>query len=137
MITENYKGKLNELYDKAKSIGDSHSKLEFLSDTIFDFTTYDSLVSEQFASKMLEVIDCILNRTTYKYQEENDNYINFLAMVNMPFLCDKIEWGMSIRGAWFEEYDSNKTIFTIEYDWVIQKKDIQEFMRQLIEWSKE
>lgn len=104
----------------------SRSPLEYLGDHIFDFTTYDSEVSELFASKAVEVCEAISNRSTFDYIKEPENYRWFLLMCNMPFFASKIEWGTSIRGAWWdhgikfrslglwegEKQLTNETVFT-------------------------
>ena len=80
------------------------SKLEYLSDYIFDFTTYDGEMAEVFATKALEVCKAITEKTTFEYIENNENRKWFLIMVNMPFFANKIDWGTSIRGCWWETY---------------------------------
>ena len=138
----NYKKKLDELFKKSteQTSCPAPNKLAFLGEYIFDFTTYDSGIDELLASRMLEVVECILNRTTFEYQEEEENYLNYLLMVNYPFLHNKLEWGMSIRGAWFDEYGSHSDggVYDICYidDFNIPIKDINIFMKELIEWSK-
>ena len=49
-------------------------------------------------------------RTTFEYIESN--HFNYLLMVNMPFFKDKLEWGGSIRGAWWDLHGDKE--FTIE-----------------------
>lgn len=78
-----------------------HSRLEFLGDNIFNFTTYDSEMSELFASKALEVCAAISDGKTFNYIETPENHQWYLIMVNMPFFSEKIEWGTSVRGAWW------------------------------------
>ncbi|MBL0317485.1 MAG: hypothetical protein IPP69_17640 [Flavobacteriales bacterium] len=144
---ENYKEQLNKLYLEAKENhgGGPNSKFEFLSSDIFDFTTYDGSIDELFAKNMIEVIDCILNKTTFEYHKSGQygvKYLNFLTMVNTPFMKGKLEWGTSIRGAWFDEYGypsekEEDKFYSITSDWKIPKKEITEFMKQLLEWSKE
>jgi len=107
------------------------SRLDFIGETIFNFTMYDGDASERFALKMIEVIECIINRTTFEYQKEN--YDNYLTMVNMPFLVDKLDWGGSIRGAWL---DYSKE-YTVSYDIKIEKEEIELFLTQLIKWYYE
>lgn len=114
-------------------------KLLFLSDYIFGFTTYDVRVSELLAEKMIEVIDCILNRKTFEYQEAESNYINFITMVNTRFLEDKLDWGTSIRGAFFNKYGENgDTVaeYKLTSDLYIPKSEVELFFKELIEWSK-
>ena len=122
----------------------SHNKMAFIGNYIFNFTTYDGFMDELLAGKMMEVIECILNGTTFEYHKHGENeanYINYLVMVNMPFLKDKIEWGGSIRGAWFDEYghhsESKPAVYEIGcVDLVVPKIEIKQFIKQLIEWSK-
>jgi len=134
---KDFKKELDNLYQEHKFWECSpDNKLEFIGSTIFDFTTYDNRVDEIFASKMITVLDVILNRATFEYQQENnDNYYNYLLMVNMPFLQDKLEWGPSIRGAWID--DCTDKTFEIDCGRLIVKsKELKEFVKQLIEWSK-
>ena len=44
------------------------------------------------------------NSKTFEYQEEeeSENYNWFLIMCNMLFFADKLNWGTSIRGAWWD-----------------------------------
>lgn len=145
---ENFKEQFDKRYLEAK---ENHgcppkNRFQFLGSDIFNFTTHDGGVDELFAKKMLEVIDCILNKTTFEYHkhgEDEANYLNFLTMVNMPFLQGMLDWGTSIRGAWFDEYGfptnlpEEERFYQITHDWKIMKRDILEFMKQLIEWSNE
>ena len=78
---------------------DVESRLEYLSDEIFNFTTYDSEMSELFASKAIEVCKAINERTTFEYIKDPENYKWYLLMCNMPFFANRTEWGTSIRGA--------------------------------------
>lgn len=77
------------------------SRLEYLSDHIFNFTTYDSEMSEIFATKAVEVCIAINDSKTFEYIKEPENYKWFLLMCNMPFFEPRLEWGTSIRGAWW------------------------------------
>ena len=110
------------------------SKEEFTGNAIFDFTTYDGDIDVLFCNKMLEVIECILNDETFEYQDKsNDNYINYLLMVNMPFLDGKLEYGTSIRGAWFiidKRYEIDCGRIVIEYG------ELKIFIKELIKWVK-
>ena len=110
---------------------ESYSKIEHLGNVIFDFTTYDSDVDVLFAEKMIEVLKCILEKRTFEYQKDRNQYINFLTMVNMPFLTDKLEWGTSIRGAWFDDFKEYK-IDSCGIE--IKNKELTQFIDDLIEW---
>ena len=94
---------LEHSFNMAGQIADERgSRLEFLADHVFDFTTYDSAMSELFAAKALDVCVAISNGTTLDYIKAEDNYRWFLLMVNMPFFAGRLEWGTSIRGAWWD-----------------------------------
>jgi len=93
--------------------GEKISKLEFLADYIFEFTTYDGDISELFAEKMVEVLRAINDGKIYEFIKDEENYKWYIIMCNMPFLGDKLEWGTSIRGAWWSYDDPFEvTMFT-------------------------
>lgn len=96
---------LNESYEETKAWSNAtDTRLEYLGDWIFDFTTYDGGMAELFASKALEVCDAITNKTTFDYIKDERSYEWFLLMCNIPFFSSKIEWGTSIRGCWWDSY---------------------------------
>jgi hypothetical protein len=127
--------KLDELYLFHRNILDEddreeYYKHEFLGGVIFNFTTYDGEMDELLSSMMVPVIECILRKKTFEYQEKY--YIYYIMMVNMPFLADKLDWGTSIRGAWFDdskgyEIDCGRII--------IDKGELTEFMEDIVEWG--
>ena len=92
------------------------SRYEYLADHIFDFTTYDSEISYLFGRKALEVCVAINNGQIFEYHEKMandyqwyiDNYHWYIIMVNMPFFTDKLQWGTSIRGAWWDSCNGIK-----------------------------
>jgi len=77
------------------------TRLEYLSDYIFDFTTYDSEKAEEFAMRAVEVAEVINNGHTFDYIKDPVQYRWYLLMVNMPFFAGRLEWGTSVRGAWW------------------------------------
>jgi hypothetical protein len=97
-----YRRMLEDGYKETSNFSGMMSRLEFLSDYIFDFTTYDGEMSELFAKKALEVCAAISNGTTFDYIKDADNYRWFLWLCNTPFLVSRLEWGTSIRGAWWD-----------------------------------
>ena len=114
------------------------SRLAFVGGMIFNFTTYDSSIDEILATKMLEVIEAILNKNTFEYIEgSEENYMNYLTMVNMPFFKYKLSWGTSIRGAWFESYAWKGKTFDFDCGRIAVKgEEMEEFFKQLIEWTR-
>lgn len=106
-----YKRMLEEGYKETAALLDDTSRLEFLADHIFNFTTYEGDYSELFAKKALEVCAAISDRKTFEYIAQPEGRLWYLLMVNMPFFSDKLEWGTSIRGAWWGAQPHN----TIEF----------------------
>ncbi len=128
---KNFKEILEKEYTEEKEWNEClDTRLQYVGNTIFNFTTYDGDADSRFALKMIEVLESIINRTTFEYQIEN--YDNYLTMVNMPFLVDKLEWGSSIRGAWL---DTAKK-YVLSNDIEIEKDEIEQFCTQLIDWAK-
>lgn len=78
-----------------------NTNAEFLANSIFDFTTYDSRMDDLFGRKAVEVCAAINDRKTFDYQRTPEGYLWYLIMCNMPFFAGKLEWGTSIRGAWW------------------------------------
>lgn len=138
-----YKKELEKLYLEEKSISGCppENRNQFLGSYIFDFTTYDNDLDEYFAKKMIEVINAILTQTTFDYIKDESNYLNYITMCNMPFLKNKLEWGASIRGAWFDNYgypnEGENKVYKIGCggEFIIPKSDVNNFMKQVIEWS--
>lgn len=79
------------------------SKYHWAALEIFHLTTYDSSLDEFFVKKIIEVSKAILNRETFEYIEDKQNYIIYVLVCQMFNRFDWIEWGTSIRGAWFEK----------------------------------
>jgi hypothetical protein len=89
--------------------GEPASRLAYLSSHIFEFTTYDGKLAEEFARKALEVCRAISERKTFEYIADPANYRWFLLMCNMPFFSLRLNWGTSIRGAWWDTSTPNAT----------------------------
>lgn len=81
------------------------SRLAYLAHHVFDFTTYDDGASELFAKKALEACVAISGKSSFEYIKDPDNHRWFLIMVNMPFFARRLDWGTSIRGAWWNHAD--------------------------------
>jgi hypothetical protein len=118
------------------------SKLEFLSEYIFDFDTYESEVAELFAAKALQVCYAISNSITFDYIENKDNRIWFLLMCNMPFFKIRITWGTSIRGAfWDTGITLNSCCLSSEGDQIIEEiefsvEEWNDFINAMIKFSE-
>lgn len=100
-----YLAMLQHSYESAMAHNECppHSRLAFLSEAVFDFTTYDGAMDEFLAQKAVEVCEAITERKTFEYIERSEEHYRwYIAMVNMPFFADRLSWGTSIRGAWWD-----------------------------------
>ena len=129
-----YKKLLDDSFELSKGVNNIETKLEYIGDCIFDFTTYDSAATELFTTLMLGVLNALVTRTLSDYQESPERYLTYLIAVNSPFLKDKIEWGTSIRGAWLIEYEGKE--YHLYDNLIVPQKDICKFISTLIEWAK-
>lgn len=77
------------------------TRLEWLAVYVFGFTTYCGEMDTLFAGRAIEVCKAISSRTTFQYITDQDNHVWYLLMCNMPFFKGRLEWGSSIRGAWW------------------------------------
>ena len=143
MNKDEFKKALTDRFEETKCLYEAQGTddewwaWDFLSGDVFDFTLYDSGMDKEFSMIMLEVIKCVLNRETFEYQNKSAaNYKNYLTMVNMPFLAGKLNWGGSIRGAWFDDYMS-KPFDVCCGEIEVDPKDINVFMSAVVEWADE
>ena len=79
------------------------SKYKWVAEKVFDLTTYDDDLDERFAKDILEVCKVILENRNFDYIKTENNYVKYILVCQL--LNDRrwLEWGSSIRGAWFEE----------------------------------
>ena len=78
-----------------------HTKLNFLADAIFGITTYENSIARSMAQEFLQVCEAISNNTTFDFISSGEGCNIYLRTINYPFFMDRIEWGSSIRGAWW------------------------------------
>jgi len=135
---KDFKKILNEMMKDSEEFNDFKysSKYEFLGNNVFNFVTYDGEFDIILARSMIEVIEVIIEDKNFEYIKNRDNYLNYIIMINMPFLYNMLDWGTSIRGAWI---DGSKEIQIDCYNLTleIQKGEILDFLRQMIEWVNE
>lgn len=134
-MSVNYKDELVKDYELMKEIQPDGElgRSEYLGDYIFDFTTYDGAMSDLFAKKAIEVCKAITDRTTFEYIKRIKDYQWYLTMVNMPFFQGKLNWGGSIRGAW---WDFSEPVTMSQMDG-IPLEQWNNFIRGMIEFQLE
>lgn len=109
----NYKNLLQNSFEEIKSHGNPDlSPLEYLGGYIFEFTTYDDSIDRLFGEKALEVCEQISDGTVFGYLQDDDNYKWYLIMINMPFFSVRLDWGSSIRGAWWSHSKDDLSLFS-------------------------
>lgn len=134
----NYKEKLEHDYLLQKSYHDGiYTVEEYLSEYIFNYTTYDSTIDEQIVFRSCVIIDAILRGTTVKLiDDEADWYLWYIIIVNMPFFVDKIEWGTSFRGAWFQFHRGTAFDGVFE-NAVFDTEDLKNCMKAIVDFYTE
>ena len=129
MLEHSYKMYKEITFDK------DATKLEYLASGVFDFITYEDHHSQVMATKCIEVCLAITNKTTYEYISSECDYRWYLIMVNMPFFQNKLEWGTSIRGAWWDVYgDETISILGKELFW--NERMLEEVKFKKEEWDE-
>lgn len=125
---------LDTFHIRDRDLSKLQNKIMFLSDYIFDFTTYHDNISLDMAADMLNVLSAIQNRSSFEYISDDRNYRTYLTMINMPFLNGKLEWGTSIRGAWFDCCGQDETYTFALGSISVPKKEFDIFIKELLEW---
>ena len=105
---------VQKMWEQWLSWGDFHEeasekeqKLIFLSSEILGLTTYDDALDVHFGRMVLESMKQIQNKTTFEYIKNKNNYAEYILSCNL--MKGWLDWGSSIRGAWFSDYDGNIT----------------------------
>jgi len=101
-ILETYYKWVND-YNLNDYLSESEKKKAFLCDVILDMTTYDMGISIEIGEMVLETLIQIKNRTTFEYIKDATNYKNYI--LSCQFIMDWLNWGTSIRGAWFDTFE--------------------------------
>lgn len=104
MNKEDYLNVLEESFDTQLEVyGEKRSsKLVWVANAIFDFNTYDDALDEEFAIIALEVAQAITKGKTFEYIEDETRYKNYVLMCHIPFFANRLSWGSSIRGAFWD-----------------------------------
>lgn len=97
-----------ELYKKdyefhSEVVCEGSDKYDWAASQVFDLTIYDSALDELFVKKIIEVCKVILERRNFEYIQDETCYVTYILVCQLLERLHWIEWGTSIRGAWFEE----------------------------------
>lgn len=93
---------LNKAY-KEDSEYETHpdSKKEWLVSTIFQCGSYSSEVDEKICDIFVSVCFAITKKETFEYVEDFERYVNYTMVANSSFMFNMLDWGTSLRGAWW------------------------------------
>ncbi|HCI0210638.1 TPA: hypothetical protein NN553_004502 [Pseudomonas aeruginosa] len=99
-----------KIFEESHKVSDSfqcesRSRLAYIASAIFGIDTYDSNMDAFMAWRAIEVCQAISSRTTFDYIKDLESYRWYLIMCHFPFFADRIDWGSSIRGAWWSSYE--------------------------------
>lgn len=79
------------------------SKLNFIATEVFLIWTYDSAMNDKMGREFLKICDVITKGDNFTFIDTSEeNYELYLRTVSYPFFKRKLEWGGSIRGAWWK-----------------------------------
>lgn len=106
MIYQKSRDVFKREYEFYKECDAFKNKYEWAASHIFDLTTYDGSLDEMFVKLILEVCDVILEDENYEYIKDETNYFTFIAVCQRLSSLGWIDWGTSIRGAWFEDHQN-------------------------------
>ncbi len=130
-VRELFKGSFEEYIDGYED-GD---KYEWCSNYVFGLKTYDGELDKEFVEKIFEVCKAILDRTTFAFiNQSEEKYSQFIIVCNLFEKYRWIDWGTSIRGAWFEADGESKALVETDEGDVPFTKDN---LRILIEFVEE
>lgn len=70
--------------------------------SVLDITTYDSDMDKIMVDMMMPTLLAIGDKTTFELVEGSpEQYKDFIITVNLPICERRLNWGTSIRGAWW------------------------------------
>lgn len=139
----NYLELLTHSYEVERTLDDhpSFSRMAYLGDHIFGFVTYEDEIAAFLSKKAVEVCEAISNRTTFDYIKDPEDRRWFIVMCNMPFFAERIDWGTSIRGAWWDFqialsscglWESDQQILTLEFN----LDEWNQFIAAIVEFAR-
>lgn len=95
--------KLNKNFEIANEHSGTISKTKYIASYIFNIASYDDDIEKDITNDLLQVVNAISYWKTFEYIKKcKDNHKNYIIMCNLLDKDNLIEWGTSIRGAWFQ-----------------------------------
>ena len=110
------------------------NKWDWAASEVFGLTTYDNSIDKIFVKDILEVCKVILEKKNFEYIKDEANYIKYLTVCQLLDNFAWLEWGSSIRGAWFLDGEESRPIL---YEEINDIPFTEENLRILIEFIEE
>ena len=137
IVLETYR----KCYEEAQTFSECiESKHEWIATNVFGLATYDAGLDKIFVDVIFNICKVILEQDTYEFIESSDdNYIVYILVCQLLDRMKWIEWGTSIRGAWFAEsyYDISQRPQDILDDGNYVIPFTKDNLRTLIEFYEE
>jgi len=119
--------------NNVKDFNNEDYKYCFIAD-FFKLNSQERRFTVLISKKCLEVCEVILYGESFEYMKNEENSLWFYTVINMTFMENLLNWGTSIRVAWFEidEKEYCFTHFTLNLDiesWGDFIKATREFTR--------
>lgn len=90
------------LNDGYEQMGNGNSKAEHLATGLFNIDTGGGF-DELYVTKILEVMTAMKDGKTFEYiRKSEENNFWLVNVLNLSFFKNRYDYGVAIRGAWFE-----------------------------------
>lgn len=96
-----------------ETVSKSDLRLMFLSSVVINLTTYDDKIDLIIGKEIYEVMKIVFEKKSFEYISNHGNYVKYIKTIN--YFKDWLEWGTSIRGAWFDYYGNSGDGFKGKY----------------------
>jgi len=105
----------------------------YISEHIFDLAVYDGELAELFGGNCLLVAKAITDRTTFEFiKQSEEHYRTYIITCNLPFFASRIDWGGSVRGAWWGCEQEPVCFDAFEFT---DSDDFERFISALYSWA--
>lgn len=108
------------------------SKEDYLASNVFNLDTGGSF-DDLYVKKILEVTKAISEGTTFEYIKTEENEFWFINVLNLPFFKNRYDYGVSIRGAWWEDEQPEVDLFFL-FDG--KNQYLETVKMNAVEWNK-
>lgn len=85
-----------------EACGGELSKIEYVVENLFEVSCYDEEICGGIYEMVSNPLRAITNGTTFELVEDLYDHMAYILTCNLPFFANKISWGTSIRGAWWD-----------------------------------